>query len=113
MEEYGHRFIICYSDDVPAAFASYGEIEPGIYKLHKIYILTSQQGKGIGRYMINYIVDELKQEGIGELRLNVNIHNHAAMAFYEKMGFRHVRDEDIDIGNGYFMNDHVLGLMIV
>jgi GNAT superfamily N-acetyltransferase len=110
MAQYGHQFIICYNGGEPVAFASYGEIEAGIYKLHKIYILPGQQGKGIGGHMLAHITNELRAKQVKELRLNVNIHNHAAMAFYEKVGFRHVKDEDIDIGSGYFMNDHVLGL---
>ena len=112
MEESGHRFIICYSDGQPVAFASWSEIEKHIFKLHKIYILTGQQGKGIGRFMIGHIVNEIKKECATALRLNVNRHNRSAIAFYKKTGFNHYKEEDIDIGNGFFMNDHVLELMV-
>lgn len=112
MEEMGHEFIICFSDDVPVAFASWSEMEPHTYKLHKIYILTDRQGTGIGKQMITYIVDEIKQHGATALRLNVNRYNFSAKAFYERMGFRLYKDEDIDIGNGFFMNDHVLQLLL-
>jgi len=108
--EQGHRFIICNCSGQPAAFASWSEIEPFFFKLHKIYITPGQQGKGIGRFVIDHIVNELQQAGAKELRLNVNIYNNAAKAFYEKTGFQHIGDEDIDIGGGYFMNDHVLSL---
>jgi len=110
--ELGHEFIICHSDGQPAAFASWSETDPGIYKLHKLYIVTARQGKGIGRFIVNHILSELKLAGVKELRLNVNIYNHAAIAFYDKTGFKPLYDEDIDIGGGYFMNDHVLGLFI-
>ena len=109
----GHCFIICYDNELPVAFASWSEIEPRVYKLHKLYIIPGQQGKGIGGVMINYIVDEIRKKDATFLCLNVNRYNNSAMAFYEKNGFRHVTDEDIDIGNGYFMNDHVLSLAIV
>lgn len=112
MTEYKHKFIICYAEEQPAAFASYSEIEPGVFKLQKIYILPSMQGRGMGRYMLNYITEDIKRKGAVALRLNVNIHNHPAMAFYNRVGFTHYRDEDIDIGAGYFMNDHVLSLAI-
>lgn len=110
--EFNHKFIICYTGDQAAAFASYSEIEPAVFKLHKIYILPSMQGKGIGRYMLNYITEDIKAKGAVALRLNVNIHNHPAKAFYSKVGFTHYKDEDIDIGAGFFMNDHVLSLAI-
>lgn len=71
------------------------------------------QGQGIGRGMVDHIVAQIRKEcPTGELRLNVNIHNAQAITFYNKYGFRHLRDEDIDIGGGYFMNDHVLCLSV-
>lgn len=108
----GHTFIICSYNEVPAAFASFSETEPGIVKLHKLYILPGMQGKGIGRIMIKYITDNIAPLGAKSLRLNVNIHNHAAIAFYGKAGFTKLRDEDIDIGHGYYMNDHVLEMVL-
>ncbi|MCW3123338.1 MAG: family N-acetyltransferase [Flavipsychrobacter sp.] len=112
MAEQGHRFILCYSDGVPVAFGAWSEVEPRVYKLHKLYIVPGQHGKGIGRSMVAHIVNELQTINARELRLNVNKYNHTAIAFYEKTGFKQLFDEDIDIGCGYFMNDHVLGMDI-
>ena len=108
----GHVFLIAMHTGTPVAFASFGLIEPQVYKLHKLYILPGRQGLGIGRALINHIVASIQAAEGNELRLNVNIHNHNAITFYGKAGFLHLRDEDIDIGNGYFMNDHVLTLPI-
>jgi diamine N-acetyltransferase len=110
MDENGHNFIIGYLDSIPVAFASYSEEEPGIFKLHKLYIHPGTQGKGMGRFMLDHIVTALKSKKGMSLRLNVNRFNTSAMAFYKKMGFHHLEDEDIDIGEGYFMNDHMLEL---
>ncbi len=113
MEEAGHQFILCFIDEDPVAFASWSETEPHIYKLHKIYILPHLQGIGVGKLMMGYIVNELRKKGATFLRLNVNRYNTSAITFYNKSGFEHFGDEDIDIGNGYFMNDHVLSLRIL
>jgi ribosomal protein S18 acetylase RimI-like enzyme len=110
--ENGHQVIIGYDNDEPVTFASYSEIAPNTYKLHKLYIVVAAQGQGFGRHMIDHIVAALKSIGGTSLRLNVNIYNSPAMAFYKKIGFTHFGDEDIDIGNGYFMNDHILSLPI-
>jgi len=112
MEEHNHQFILCYSDSEPIAFASYSETEPQIFKLHKLYILPTLQGKGIGRYMIQHIADDLRTRNATTLRLNVNRYNTAAIAFYEKTGFTLFKTEDIDIGNGFFMNDYVLEMKL-
>ena len=110
MKLLGHRFILCYNDDEPVAFASWSEAAGNIYKLHKLYIIPGQQRQGVGQAMLKHIVNDIKEKGAIALLVNVNKHNLNAKAFYEKTGFTHVIDEDIDIGKGYFMNDHVLTL---
>ena len=102
-----HQFIVVYNAGIPVGFAAYGEVEPSIYKLFKIYVLHSQQGKGTGKFVIEQIIDSIKPKGASVLRLNVNRYNKAKL-FYEKLGFTVVRSEDIDIGSGYFMNDYVM-----
>jgi ribosomal protein S18 acetylase RimI-like enzyme len=101
------QFIIVYNAGVPIGFASYGEVEPTIYKLHKIYLLNKQQGRGSGRFVVQQVISEIQPKGATALRLNVNRYN-PAKGFYEKLGFEEIGVEDIDIGNGYFMNDFVM-----
>jgi RsiW-degrading membrane proteinase PrsW (M82 family)/ribosomal protein S18 acetylase RimI-like enzyme len=101
------EYVIIYDEKDPVGFASFGFTEPGICKLHKIYFLPSTQGKGFGRFTIEEIIKRLKLAGASALQLNVNRHNKA-IGFYEKLGFVIIRQEDNDIGNGYFMNDYVM-----
>lgn len=103
----GIQFILVYDEEAPVGFAAYQQIQPGVYKLHKIYILTSQQGKGTGKFVIDHITHDIKQKGAGALQLQVNRHNKARN-FYEKLGFTVIKEADFDIGNGYFMNDYVM-----
>ena len=103
----GCQFIIVYDNEEPAGFASYQEIEPGIWKLHKIYVLGTQQGKGTGKFIIEHIVKEIEQWGAKALQLQVNRENKAR-GFYEKLGFEIKYAADFDIGGGYFMNDYVM-----
>jgi ribosomal protein S18 acetylase RimI-like enzyme len=102
-----HQFIIVYNAGVPVGFASYSETEPSVFKLHKLYVLPVHQGRGTGKFIIGQIIKEITPKGAQTLQLNVNRHNNAK-SFYEKMGFEEIRTEDIDIGNGYFMNDYVM-----
>ena len=102
-----YRFVIAYNAGIPVGFAGFSQIEAGAYKLHKIYVLHSQHGKGVGKFIIEEIVRDIKLEGAASLRLNVNRFN-AAKGFYEKLGFTIIGSEDVDIGNGYFMNDYIM-----
>ena len=107
MTEESTQFILVYNDNEPVGFAAYQEIKPTIWKLHKIYILISQQGKGTGKFVIDHIINEIQQKGAKALQLQVNRHNKAR-GFYEKIGFTVIEEADFDIGNGYFMNDYVM-----
>ncbi len=103
----GCRFIIVSNEAEAVGFASYQEIEPGIFKLHKIYVLTSEQRKGIGRFVIDHIINEIQQQSAAALQLQVNRNNNAKK-IYEKLGFTVIEEADFDIGNGYFMNDYIM-----
>ncbi|PWT98700.1 MAG: GNAT family N-acetyltransferase [Bacteroidetes bacterium] len=114
IEEKGHQFIIGYDDKEPVAFASFSPKDSenkNRWRLHKIYILPGQQGKGIGKKMVDYIAAEALRYGASEIELNVNRYN-PAKTFYEKIGFSEIGQEDIDIGGGYLMNDYIMLLKI-
>lgn len=102
-----HQFLVAELDGKAVGYADYSEYAPGIYKLHKIYVDGSTQGKGVGKALIDCVTGKLLQQNVHALRLNVNRHNKARQ-FYEKLGFAVVGQEDIDIGNGYFMNDYIM-----
>ena len=103
----GSEFIFVYDDGTPVGFAAYLSKGDGMYKLDKIYVLPAQQGKGRGKFVIDWIIDEIKQKGAASLQLQVNRNNNAKN-FYEKLGFVVIDSQDFDIGNGYFMNDYVM-----
>ena len=107
MTEDGCHFIIVYEDGNPVGFASYNEEEPQRWKLNKIYVLPNQQGKGTGKYMIDFIIEEIKESKAGSLFLQVNRYNNAKV-FYERLGFTEIDFINLDIGNGYFMNDYIM-----
>ncbi len=111
MEEDGCTFIIVHDDKTPVAFASYNETKPQTWKLNKIYVLASQQGKGTGKFIINFIIAAIKPLAAKALQLQVNREN-AAQHFYKKLGFEIIEEADFDIGNGYFMKDYVMELSL-
>lgn len=103
----GCYFVIVYYNDTPVGFSSYQMTGKEIAKLHKIYVLPSEHGKGAGQFMLNYVINQVKESGASALQLQVN-RNNSAKIFYEKNGFAVIETADFDIGNGYFMNDYVM-----
>lgn len=103
----GSEFIIIYDQEEPIGYAAYLPKSPVVYKLDKIYVLPTLQGKGVGKFIINYVIDEIKKRGATVLQLQVYRQNKARY-FYEKLGFVIIEEKDFDIGNGFFMNDYVM-----
>jgi ribosomal protein S18 acetylase RimI-like enzyme len=105
--EDGCRFIFVNEGEKPVGFACYQELKAGKWKLHKIYVLISQQGKGTGKFMIDHVISEIRQQGATTLELQVN-RNNKAKGFYEKLGFVERETIKLDIGNGFVMDDYVM-----
>lgn len=59
----GCHFILLLDDERTVGFASFQEVGPPVWKLHKLYILTAEQGKGAGRFMIDHIVSTIRPLG--------------------------------------------------
>lgn len=127
MQEQHHTFLVAYVDEQPAGYASFGPLpaptpladgnapSPAAagpaagraFKLHKIYVLPSQQGQGLGVRLLE-AVEQAAGAAQGQvLELNVNRYNAAAISFYERHGYQRQREEDVAIGP-YWMNDFVL-----
>ncbi|MGN7819466.1 GNAT family N-acetyltransferase [Chitinophaga sp. 22536] len=106
--ELNHKFIILQDDKRPIGYASYSTTDTeGVYKLHKIYLDSTYQGKGVGRFLLDTVIRQVKKLGATILELDVNRYNKARF-FYEKMGFSTYKEKDTDIGNGYLMEDYVM-----
>jgi diamine N-acetyltransferase len=110
MEDGSQEFILLKNEAGYQAFASFGRRKESadVFKLHKIYVLPENHGKGYGASLIEEIKRRLLDRNIHILDLNVNRYNRAK-SFYEKIGFSVIREEDIPIGP-YWMNDYVMRL---
>jgi GNAT superfamily N-acetyltransferase len=108
----GQIFLIIYYEGKAAGFASYTRInEEGDFKLNKIYLDYTTQGKGLGKWLLHDVIYRVKSAGGKTLQLNVNRHNKAK-GFYQNMGFSIVKEELLDIGGGHYMDDYVMEMRI-
>jgi GNAT superfamily N-acetyltransferase len=105
-------FILLNDEHGAQGFASFGKRsdETGVFKLHKLYVLPENHGKGYGKILIDDIKKRIIAEGSNTLDLNVNRYNKAR-TFYEKIGFQIIAEEDVPIGP-YWMNDYIMRLVI-
>jgi ribosomal protein S18 acetylase RimI-like enzyme len=107
----GHQFFIAELDGKSFGFASVSAEGDGNYKLNKLYVTPLTQKTGAGKALLDEVIAYAKQNGATKLFLQVNRNNNAK-GFYEKHGFRIAREMDLEIGNGYFMNDYIMELVL-
>lgn len=113
MTEDGHIYFIAYKDEEPAGYLSIQPEGEDTYHLQKIYVLPHFQGMKLGKLLFNHAIKAIKElhPEPCQMRLNVNRENKA-VTFYQRMGMVKVDEGDFPIGNGYYMNDYIMGLDI-
>jgi ribosomal protein S18 acetylase RimI-like enzyme len=102
-------FYLISEDEVNLGFIGieHNYRDEAVTRIHKIYLLPQTQGKGIGKKVIDEIEKFALENNSKVLSLNVNRFN-AALGFYKKIGFEVIDEANIDIGNGYLMEDYVM-----
>jgi GNAT superfamily N-acetyltransferase len=58
----------------------YGEVK-------RMYVRPQYRGTGLARLMLDHLADYARGHGVGRLRLETGIHQHAAIGLYERAGF--------------------------
>ena len=104
--ENNEQWEILKADNVPVGYLHY-KIEEDKVFLSKIYLKQDPQYKGLGQVMMNHVIDYALANQKKKIYLTVNKNNSKAIRFYEKNGFRNVKSETFDIGNGYIMDDYI------
>ena len=107
-----HHFLLASEDGVFLGFASYElNYHSGTAKIHKLYVVPEAQGKGVGQKLLTIIENVALKNSNDKIVLNVNRFNKA-VNFYRKAGFEKAGEEDINIGNGYLMEDFIMSKAI-
>lgn len=113
----GHTYYIAWAEDKPQGYLSIRKdsVEPDgteVWHLEKIYVMPPAQGSGLGHLLLEtakqHVMDN-KSASKARIELNVN-RNNPAVGFYRNQGLRILRQGDFPIGNGYYMNDYIMGL---
>ena len=109
----GHVYFIGYWDGEPCGYVSVQPHEQDIYHLQKIYVMPNFQGKSIGKSLFHKAIEYIKSVHPTPCLMELNVNrNNPAVTFYERLGMKKLREGDFEIGNGYYMNDYIMGIEI-
>ncbi|MGD1005815.1 MAG: GNAT family N-acetyltransferase [Ignavibacteriaceae bacterium] len=74
--------------------------------LSKLYIKSSERGKGYGKKAVQFLEDLARGKKLNKISLTVNKNNVKSIAVYEKIGFKNLGSIIMDIGGGFVMDDY-------
>ncbi|MBS1531076.1 MAG: GNAT family N-acetyltransferase [Bacteroidetes bacterium] len=73
--------------------------EPDAVEIERIYVLADQQGKKIGNQLLDFAIERALEQKLRYIWLGVWEHNHNAMRFYQRNGFRVFSSHHFMVGN--------------
>lgn len=104
MFEPNWKSVALYDDELLVGFAMFGaDTNNQTIWLDRFMIDASYQGKGYAKRFVEILIDQIrKMYQCDELYLSVVMENEAAIALYEKVGFKftgEIDDTEVVIGN--------------
>jgi len=103
----GYEYFLFSYDYTFAGFAGILEKDGKLF-LSKLYVHEDFRGKGIASYMFQKFIEICKLRNLKTIWLTCNRNNTGSLAVYEHLGFKKVREEAADIGNGFVMDDFIM-----
>jgi len=105
IEKKGHLFYLVSKGDTITGFISVSRKSGRDLFLNKFYIDQAKSSMGIGSEALRLLIEELMPS---KITLTVNRKNYKSVNFYFKNDFTIEKIADIDIGNGFVMNDFIM-----
>ncbi len=107
MVKMGYQYFFLEADDVPFGYIGVRQDGDKLF-LSKLYILKEYRGKGFASRAFEFLEQMCKELDLKAIWLTVNRNNENPIKIYEKKGFKTVREQVADIGNGFVMDDFVM-----
>ena len=91
----GGRIYIALHGEEPIGCCALIPMEPSVFELAKMAVAEGYRGQGIGRKLLEHVVDHAKALGTRRLYLETNSKLANAIHLYESVGFRHLPSERV------------------
>jgi len=84
----GVAFFVIRHDGEPAGCGGVQLFGTEYGELKRMYVRPRFRGLGLAKAMLTHLAEYARDRGVGLLRLETGIHQHAAIGLYEREGFR-------------------------
>lgn len=84
------------------------EPETNRFFMSKLYLYANERGKGYASKAFEFYEKLCAERGFGAMYLSVNKHNEMGLRAYRRKGFEVIEEVQVDIGQGFIMDDYVM-----
>ena len=82
--------LVAYDGERPVGCVGMRDLGDRVCEMKRMFVSAEARGKGVGQLLVERLIGDARRAGHGIMRLDTSMHQHEAMALYEKMGFRRI-----------------------
>lgn len=109
--ECGYEYFCIMCDGVLMGYLAILDMDGSLF-LSKLYILQFNRGRGIGKNAIEFVENLAKERKRKGIWLTCNKYNKSAKEFYLHNNFEVYDERNVEIGDGYVMEDFYMQKLV-
>ncbi|HVG49170.1 MAG TPA: GNAT family N-acetyltransferase [Rubellimicrobium sp.] len=82
------RLLVARRGPEAAGVVALRDLGGGTCEMKRMFVLDRERGSGVGRLLVDRLIEEGRAAGYARMRLDTSHHQHAAQRLYERAGFR-------------------------
>jgi GNAT superfamily N-acetyltransferase len=99
-------FVLVKSDSV-IGFAVLRPIAADCIELKRLYLASSERGRGLGKYLLNYVMNFAQKKNFKFIRLETTSKFKEAVWLYKRNGFLEIKEVQISPGHDLAFEKHL------
>ncbi len=79
--------LIAYDAETAIGCVAMRDLGNGVCEMKRMFVTAEARGKGVAARLVEQLLDDARASGHSIMRLDTSMHQHEAMALYERFGF--------------------------